>query len=1338
MKKNVRNILSAALVLALLAVVLIVPAMAEEAGITTAEQLKSAIANGGEITLGGNIDVGTAIVVEKEVVLNLNGKTLTCPNDEFGDGIFRVVKGGKLTINGEGTINSVGENNYSMAIWADGGEVIINGGTYTNEGCTKEESDNDHYDLIYVKNGGSVSIHGGTFICETPKWTLNSNDSSNGAFKVHGGTFIGYDPTAADTEPGGPVNWVATGSTCTAVGSTYDVTGVAAIGNAQYATLQDAINAANAGETVTLLKSEQLNTGLTVAVGKEIVFDLNGCVLSGVSSTAGSSALITNNGTLTINDSSEAKTGKLTTQAENPDTEWEAGFPAWANNTITNCGTLTINGGRIENTTGEGFCVPIDNNSGNRDAVLIVNGGEIVHTDGNIAVRQFANSAANKNSVTVNDGLLEGKRAVWIQLPGSDTTKAMNAELIVNGGTLRSTDKGEGGYNLAVYSYTYGNSFANTKLTIEDGIFDGDVALAGGSNKTVLESVSVAGGTFLGDYGIYSYGETPETGFIAGGNFAASPEEGNYASYLADGYSVGKVGDYYLVHKHALNFVAANAATYTTNGNTAYYACSVCGEYFEDAAGAKPILDKNTVVIPANNNGEFQLNVPMEIDQDTYHYYLFTPDESGIYLFKSLWSGSTYIDRVRIAQTGTIIGHIGENVHAEDDIYAIFYELEAGTTYAIMISGSKNTYTVERPVVPTSIKFELDFEEAEFDDWFTWQTPLINYVTVYPYNAYADLDNELTFSTSDEKILALTDSSAWAFMEPVDAGKVTITAKLGNLTATDTVEVMPKPVLVPGKPATADRPFRMYWYFTPQHSGTYTLTVEFKDTGAWIAVGLPDAIDPILNESLSEAGTKTYKLEMEGGKEYFFVAEYDTSPVLTIGTEHELVKVDAVDATCTKDGNVEHYHCAACNKNFNADGEELNIISLGAVSHTVREVKAVAATCTEDGIIAHGHCDMCGKNFDADGKELTTVVVAAKGHKLTKVEAKEATCTEDGVIAHYNCSECKKNFSDEKGEKELTTVVVAAKGHKLTKVEAKEATYTEAGNIEHYACACGKLFADAEGKKEITDVVIPQLIKVEEEKAEVSEDAVDNAIADAKEKAEETGKPVEVIIEVPKAPVVEEPDDDETSDTPEVKPQEIVKVELPVEALENVAKEEATLTVILPSVTVTVDTDALKSVTEQAAGNTVTLVVEQIEEETLTEKQQEAVKKYDVAVTIKAEFICQETNEKIWTEDNNAEKESGSVTVKMPFAPAEGTEGADYTVLFIDDDGTVKEIETAFVDGHLVFALEHFSEYVVVNTKTVSETPDTGDNAMLAPFAMLLALSFAGVAVLVSGKKKLI
>ncbi|MBQ3545792.1 MAG: hypothetical protein IJA34_12560 [Lachnospiraceae bacterium] len=55
--------------------------------------------------------------------------------------------------------------------------------------------------------------------------------------------------------------------------------------------------------------------------------------------------------------------------------------------------------------------------------------------------------------------------------------------------------------------------------------------------------------------------------------------------------------------------------------------------------------------------------------------------------------------------------------------------------------------------------------------------------------------------------------------------------------------------------------------------------------------------------------------------------------------------------------------------------------------------------------------------------------------------------------------------------------------HTLTYVAAKEATYTEEGNIAYWTCDCGKWYADAEGKKEITDkasVVIAKLIKNDE------------------------------------------------------------------------------------------------------------------------------------------------------------------------------------------------------------------------------------------------------------------
>lgn len=60
--------------------------------------------------------IPTAIQVKEATAINLGGKTISCPEDTIGDGVFYVVPGGALTINGEGVINGVGKNNYSMAI----------------------------------------------------------------------------------------------------------------------------------------------------------------------------------------------------------------------------------------------------------------------------------------------------------------------------------------------------------------------------------------------------------------------------------------------------------------------------------------------------------------------------------------------------------------------------------------------------------------------------------------------------------------------------------------------------------------------------------------------------------------------------------------------------------------------------------------------------------------------------------------------------------------------------------------------------------------------------------------------------------------------------------------------------------------------------------------------------------------------------------------------------------------------------------------------------------------------------------------------------------------------
>ena len=52
-----------------------------------------------------------------------------------------------------------------------------------------------------------------------------------------------------------------------------------------------------------------------------------------------------------------------------------------------------------------------------------------------------------------------------------------------------------------------------------------------------------------------------------------------------------------LGHTHSMTPVAAKAATCTENGNKAYYVCSGCSKWFEDATGSVEITDHSSVVI---------------------------------------------------------------------------------------------------------------------------------------------------------------------------------------------------------------------------------------------------------------------------------------------------------------------------------------------------------------------------------------------------------------------------------------------------------------------------------------------------------------------------------------------------------------------------------------------------------------------------------------------------------------------------------------------------------------------------------------------------------------------
>jgi len=124
-------------------------------------------------------------------------------------------------------------------------------------------------------------------------------------------------------------------------------------------------------------------------------------------------------------------------------------------------------------------------------------GTVIKQSGGDMAVRMNTATANKPINVTVDGENIEisGRRAFWIHLAGSDASVAPAVNLTIKNGKFT-------GSQMALYSYSYGNSFANVNVTINGGTFNGDVAFGGGY-KDDQETVTVTGGTFNGELGRY-------------------------------------------------------------------------------------------------------------------------------------------------------------------------------------------------------------------------------------------------------------------------------------------------------------------------------------------------------------------------------------------------------------------------------------------------------------------------------------------------------------------------------------------------------------------------------------------------------------------------------------------------------------------------------------------------------------------------------------------------------------------------------------------------------------------------------------------------------------------
>ena len=456
-----------------------------------------------------------------EGTLNITGGTINVT-----DGVGVLMRGGEMTMTG-GEINatgdatrigSVGDTNQKIGV---SGVIFDRDANYPAVATTK------------IKIDGDAKVNGAKEAVELIN-TQGVADAKS-AFSLKGGTY-NKDVTALLDE-----NSVAEEKDGVYVVTTY----YAQVGEAKYATLQEAADAAAAGQTVTVLNDVDMTTNgnLTVYAGKDIVLDMNGHSIKGANADYKN---ILVKGKLTLKDSKENSTGKI--YAETPyqygvydkplvyvgskgEFVMESGHiysvipKKTADNGQFGIGAydnskVTINGGTVES----GWYAIAGNGSGVQTTAITINGGTLVSTS------DYAIYHPQFGTLTINDG------AVVYGAAGAIAMKRGN--LVVNGGTMTSKgigdtgNWGDGTGNLGKAALNFCAPYGDVAAIIKGGTItaEGDAVLIDAKpteGKTV--TLNIEGGTYSSDVSKYC---SP--------GFTATPN--------ADGtYGITHVGDGVLV-----------------------------------------------------------------------------------------------------------------------------------------------------------------------------------------------------------------------------------------------------------------------------------------------------------------------------------------------------------------------------------------------------------------------------------------------------------------------------------------------------------------------------------------------------------------------------------------------------------------------------------------------------------------------------------------------------------------------------------------------------------------------------------------------------------------------
>ena len=475
--------------------------------------------SGGTLTANPYDDTSAAcgIYHPNEGTLNITGGTIN-----VADGVGVLMRGGEMTMTG-GEINATGDATRTGSVGDANQKIGVSGVIFDRDA---------NYPAVAttsIKIDGEAKVSGAKAAVEL----INDNNvaDAKSAFKLKGGTYSSDISALLDEN-----------SVAEKQGENYVVTTYyAQVGETKHATLQEAADAATAGQTVKVINDVDMTTdgNLTVKVGKDIVLDMNGHSIKGANADY-KNILVW--GKLTLKDSKENSTGKIYAETpyqygvydkplvyvgskgefvmesghiysvipEKTADNGQFGIGAYDNSKVT------INGGTVES----GWYAIAGNGSGVQTTTITINGGTLVSTaDYAIYHPQFG-------TLTINDG------AVVYGAAGAIAMKRGN--LVVNGGTMTSKgigdtgNWGDGTGNLGKAALNFCAPYGDVKAIIKGGTItaEGDAVLIDAKPTEGKEvSLAISGGTFSSDVSKY-----------CAAGFTATPN--------ADGtYGITKVGD---------------------------------------------------------------------------------------------------------------------------------------------------------------------------------------------------------------------------------------------------------------------------------------------------------------------------------------------------------------------------------------------------------------------------------------------------------------------------------------------------------------------------------------------------------------------------------------------------------------------------------------------------------------------------------------------------------------------------------------------------------------------------------------------------------------------------